>query len=704
MWPLNLLRAFNNRTERRAAPRLYRAGRSRRVRVVLGLELLEDRSLPSGITFTVDLPGDAGVGSGTSGDIRYCINKADQSANSNIVFNTQAIGSNTLTLSNGSLPITNNVEIFGPGANLLTIFGGTALDRIFFVSSSARGAYITGLTISGGVAGSDISGTGGGGVYNSGILTLTGVEVTENKVVVSGSGNAEGGGIYNAGGGVLYLEESTVENNYADAIAGSAGVEGGGIYNAAGALLTMYNDTVADNELVIKGIGTALGGGIYNAAATGSRPDATLQMANDTIADNTMSSEPVETGGGIYNGGFLALLNSIVYNPQQGVGVVSDVGGSINADGGNLFGTQIPGASSSDLVNANPMLGPLQNNGGPTPTMGLAANSPAFGRSIPGIHLPDGSFLAAPDTDQRGIARPVSGMDIGAYQHQVEPPKPPPPPPKPPVGPPAPVGSLSLFALGFGPGSQLDLFEVDQSGQVFAVPMLNLFGGHTSPVFVNTGLVMGFVIPSANGVIGTLVSNDGQSYLAEIINLSNPAVLTAVENALSNETASLSHGVWPPPSPQIEPGFSGSLRDPVSMELSLGDEFGDARVLSGNGTVTIIGDGNAQHGVNISATVTLSQDSPLQPQGSHFSWDYSGTYTLTGHANYEGNGYYGGGTLYFQSATGLLLETQPGWSIYVNQSANPPYFEFGADLQQYSVAPGGFGITALGVLDAGPGS
>jgi hypothetical protein len=47
----------------------------RRVQPIL--EMLEDRTLPSVTTFIVDSPGDAGVGSGTSGDIRYCINQAN---------------------------------------------------------------------------------------------------------------------------------------------------------------------------------------------------------------------------------------------------------------------------------------------------------------------------------------------------------------------------------------------------------------------------------------------------------------------------------------------------------------------------------------------------------------------------------------------------------------------------------------------------
>jgi hypothetical protein len=58
----------------------------------------------------------------------------------------------------------------------------------------------------------------------------------------------------------------------------------------------------------------------------------------------------------------------------------------------------------------DPMLGPLQNNGGPTMTMALLAGSPAIGQA-------DNAF--APVTDQRGVTRrdlPGELTDIGAYE------------------------------------------------------------------------------------------------------------------------------------------------------------------------------------------------------------------------------------------------------------------------------------------------
>src|SRR5438552_2093215 len=66
----------------RGRPRVTRRPR----RSKLQFELLEDRLTPSGTTFTVSLPGDAGLAdpsdpTGLSGDIRYCVNSADLAAN-----------------------------------------------------------------------------------------------------------------------------------------------------------------------------------------------------------------------------------------------------------------------------------------------------------------------------------------------------------------------------------------------------------------------------------------------------------------------------------------------------------------------------------------------------------------------------------------------------------------------------------------------
>jgi hypothetical protein len=64
-----------------------------------------------------------------------------------------------------------------------------------------------------------------------------------------------------------------------------------------------------------------------------------------------------------------------------------------------------PGAS--DLVVADPLLGSLADNGGPTLTHALLAGSPA---------IDAGDNAVCPATDQRGVARDAA-CDIGSFEY-----------------------------------------------------------------------------------------------------------------------------------------------------------------------------------------------------------------------------------------------------------------------------------------------
>ena len=77
---------------------------------------------------------------------------------------------------------------------------------------------------------------------------------------------------------------------------------------------------------------------------------------------------------------------------------------------------------TGDLNNHDPLLGPLQNNGGPTETMALLPGSPAIdGGNRSGCTDSQGHLLK---TDQRGMPRPdkedSSGCDMGAYERQSD--------------------------------------------------------------------------------------------------------------------------------------------------------------------------------------------------------------------------------------------------------------------------------------------
>ena len=104
----------------------------------------------------------------------------------------------------------------------------------------------------------------------------------------------------------------------------------------------------------------------------------------------------------------LTLGNTIVAN-----NVGPDATGTVNSLGYNLIGNagSSSGFTATDLVGTSeapidPMLAPLQANGGPTPTMALLPGSPA-------LNAGDPTQLGVPD--QRGVVR-TGSVNIGAYQ------------------------------------------------------------------------------------------------------------------------------------------------------------------------------------------------------------------------------------------------------------------------------------------------
>jgi hypothetical protein len=137
-------------------------------------------------------------------------------------------------------------------------------------------------------------------------------------------------------------------------------------------------------------------------------------VSNSTLSGNSAD----QFGGGIENGGTLTVSNSTLSGNSAyifGGGIDIEFGtltvnNSIVArnTGGDLSGSVSSG--SHNLIGGNPLLGSLQNNGGPTPTMALLSGSPA---------IDAGDNTEALDTDQRGFARMVGGaIDIGAFEVQ----------------------------------------------------------------------------------------------------------------------------------------------------------------------------------------------------------------------------------------------------------------------------------------------
>jgi hypothetical protein len=143
-------------------------------------------------------------------------------------------------------------------------------------------------------------------------------------------------------------------------------------------------------------------------------------VRNSTITGNTTILLSPQSGTGLGGGavrielhgsGSFTLSNTIVAGITF-VGGSPDVVGPFIGNGNNLIGntTGSTGFSGTDLLNVNPLLAALANNGGPTLTHAIPINSPARNA---------GSNTGAPATDQRGLTRIVGGtIDIGAFEFQ----------------------------------------------------------------------------------------------------------------------------------------------------------------------------------------------------------------------------------------------------------------------------------------------
>ena len=153
------------------------------------------------------------------------------------------------------------------------------------------------------------------------------------------------------------------------------------------------NSTFYDND-------AARGGGMYSLAD--------LDVINCTLSANHATT----TGGAVYGNVNTILRNSILTNSSSGRNCDNE--GTKPANTGNNIdsGTSCGwGSNNGSLSSTNPLLGPLQNNGGTTETMAILAGSPAVNAVI--WNTPN----FCPDEDQRKYERPFGTYcDIGAFE------------------------------------------------------------------------------------------------------------------------------------------------------------------------------------------------------------------------------------------------------------------------------------------------
>jgi hypothetical protein len=323
------------------------------------------------------------------------------------------------------------------------IFGGAVDVTTLFMTDST----ITNSTSAATAAGNTAA---GGGAYVSDGMTMVRSTISGNSVTSPVASTGDGYGYFSVGGGLysrgdLTMTDSTISGNSIDVAADGEGAPGGGVYVRG--IVDISGSTIDGN------VADGKGGGLFKAIYSvygepgGTNPQTTLTIRNSTIANNTAAS-----GGAIASSRPVYLANSTIANnfADAGAGgVLFQLVGILDSAGildvqSTIIGANTAGENATlaldlaaddtltvtgsndlvvdagaialpeDTISADPMLGPLQDNGGPTRTLALLDGSPAIDA---GSNPFDLAF------DQRGDGFPrVAGAaaDIGAIESPGE--------------------------------------------------------------------------------------------------------------------------------------------------------------------------------------------------------------------------------------------------------------------------------------------
>jgi hypothetical protein len=405
--------------------------------------------------------------------------------------------SGTITLTSGGLLVAKNVTVSGPGSNQLSIDGNqAALVFGIFPGKTATISGLTIRNAEAGVwneqgtlAVSNCGVTNAyDGLYNHegtlnvnncvlsgnsdlGLYTYFGVTTVSNCTV---SGNSSGG-LFNDGPhggppppndpigspGSMTVADSMISNNSGPGVwnitgfltvlnstlsGNSAGQssDGGGILSGtffkAPAEVTVMNSTISGNSA--PDVGGGIAGGywgvvIVNSTISGNsagNSGGAIATGAALITNSTISGNSATSGGGIYTYGNVEISNTILNAGASGENIFNN-GGTVTSHGYNISSDNGGGYLNApgDQINTDPLLGPLQDNGGPTLTHMLLPGSPA-------IDAGDPNFTPPPFHDQRGpcfyrvFGRPRWRIDVGSVEAQPQPrcptpaPRPTPPP------------------------------------------------------------------------------------------------------------------------------------------------------------------------------------------------------------------------------------------------------------------------------------
>ena len=418
-------------------------------------EVLEDRTLLASIM--VNTPLDRVDSNDGLTSLREAILLANFHVGPDEIQFDSSLRNQTIVLNGTQLPeITGQLFLVGPGSNQLVV-SGDGLSRIFTIEQTVP-VFISGLTIAhgrpeepsdldllqhlgpgGGILNrgsltiSDLrissnTASAGGGIYNSGFLSVTNSLIEDNSAIETG------GGISNAG--ELILQSTLISENQAGQITGV----GGGISTSGSA--SIYNSMIFANRLpggFGSGIGVAAGTLVVETSTifgNGSSREAVMGflggiasagntiVRNSTISGNRVglyvsaggrieahSTTIADNNAGIINRGTALLHNSLAAGndsdiPPNFVNLHSN--SSFNLIGNEAASGGLTHNVNENIVGIDPLLGPLQYNGGSTFTHALDPSSIAIDRGDPAL---------IGTSDQRGVGRPQrGGIDIGAFE------------------------------------------------------------------------------------------------------------------------------------------------------------------------------------------------------------------------------------------------------------------------------------------------
>ena len=258
----------------------------------------------------------------------------------------------TITLNGTRLDIIRNVAIDASDIDGGVVIDADGLSEVMRIGTP-RTASLRGLTI-----------TGGGGTTGSGVRFQGDSTGFIDRCTIHGNEGQDGGGISNFG--ALTITNSTISGNSASRY------WGGGIYHSKSSpvsgFLKIRHSTITGNSADLSG------GGIYTL-------NGTVEIEDSICADNTASSGGNDCGGGSFD--------------FSGNNIVTSLDGSGY------------GSTADGVVVTDPLLAPLSDYGGPTPTRPPLPGSPAM----------EGAKTSTAMVDQIGHSRPSGAFaDIGAVE------------------------------------------------------------------------------------------------------------------------------------------------------------------------------------------------------------------------------------------------------------------------------------------------